>query len=255
MRRKNARDKLIYSYIAMRTMPRILGCLLCLLAAALGLAQAAPGARPSSSQYFLVFLKRTPNPPQLSKEAGEQLQEAHMANIRKMHSDGKLVMAGPFIDDTTLRGVFLLKASSRDQAQEWANDDPTIKAGRLMAEVHGPWLVGSDGVKPAASEGGMEQYTMVLLRRGENWSKHSEKDDQQRAEIDKLGADQGCAVAGSLQDDGDLRAVLIYPVGMDQATKLVQEEPLVNTHMLVVEAHPWITAKGVLAPGQPFQMN
>jgi len=246
---------LIYSYCAMRNVSRILVCLLCLLIAALGLAQTVPSDQPASIQYFLILLKRAPNPPQLSKEAGEQLQEAHMANIRKMHSDGKLVMAGPFMDDTTLRGIFVLKAGSREQAQEWANDDPTIKAGRLMAEAHGPWLIGSDVIKSAASEGGMEQYTLVLLRKGEKWSKDPEMNTQRRAEIDKLTAKTGYALAGSLQDDGDLCVILIYPVGVDRAAKLAQGESLVKTHILAVEAHPWITAKGVLVPGEPFKMN
>jgi uncharacterized protein YciI len=253
MRRKNARDELIYSYIAMRIMPRILACLLGLLAAAPGLAQAAPSGQPSSSQYFLVFLKRTANPPQLSREAGAQLQEAHMANIRKMSAEGKLVMAGPFIDDTTLRGIFVFKATSREQAQVWADDDPTIKAGRLMAELHGPWLIPRDAIKTAAPASGMEQYTLVQFRRGDKWS--SDDTTGQQAAIEKLTAQTGLALAGYLQDDGDLLAILIYPVGQDQATKLVQEEPLVKARILAFEAHPWITAKGVLAPGEPFQMN
>ena len=67
-------------------------------------AQTQPNAKPA--QYFFVVLNRPANPPQLSKEAGEKLQEEHMANIRKMAAEHKLVIAGPFTDDTTLRGIF-----------------------------------------------------------------------------------------------------------------------------------------------------
>ena len=217
------------------------------------LPQAAPSAQPPSSQYFLVFLKRLPTPLQLSKEAGEQLQEAHMANIRKMSAEGRLVMAGPFIDDTTLRGIFVFKAASREQAQGWADDDPTIKAGRLMAELHGPWLIPTDAIKPPVPESGMEQYTLIQFRRGDKWS--GDKTESRCAAIDKITAEKGVALAGCFQDDGDLRAVLIYPVSMDQATKLAREEPLVKAHILTFEAHPWITAKGVLAPGEPFKID
>jgi metallo-beta-lactamase class B len=217
------------------------------------LPQVVPSAQSPSSPYFLVFLKRLPTAPQLSKEAGEQLQEAHMANIRKMSAEGRLVMAGPFIDDTTLRGVFVFKAASREQAQAWADDDPTIKAGRLLAELHGPWLIPPDAIKPAVPESGMEQYTLVQFRRGDKWS--GDKMDSQRTAIDAITSERGLALAGFLQDDGDLRAVLIYPVGMDQATKLAREEPLVKAHTLTFEAHPWITAKGMLAPGEPFKID
>jgi len=148
-----------------------------------------------------------------------------------------------------------LNATSGKQAQEWADGEPAIKAGRLMAEIHGPWLIESDAIKPAASEGGMEQYTLALFRRGEKWSKDSEMENQRRASVDRLFTQKEVVLAGAFQDDDDLRAMLIYSVSVDQATELAQEAPLVKTHFLAFEAHPWITAKGELAPGQPLQMN
>jgi|SRR5579863_2726426 len=238
----------------MKNISRILVCLLGSFVAARGLAQTAPNMQPASSQYFFVFLKRSPHPPQLNKEAGEQLQEAHMANIRKMFAEGRLVMAGPFIDDTPLRGIFVFKAASREQAQAWADDDPTIKAGRLIAELHGPWLIPPDAIKSVPAEGGgMEQYTLVQFRRGEKWN--SDEKAAEIAAIDQLAAEKGPALGGSFSDDADLRAVLIYPVAADQASKLAQTEPLVNARILVFEAHPWITAKGMLAPGAPFKID
>src|SRR5271170_1329816 len=154
-------------------MRRILssGVLLFSLIALAGTAFAQAPTQPNanSAQYFFVLLNRPANAPQLSKEAGEKLQEEHMANIHKMAAEHKLVIAGPFLDDTALRGIFVLQAESAAQAQEWADSDPAVKAGRLAAEVHGPWDIDASAIHSPKDPQGLQQYTMVLIKRGENW--------------------------------------------------------------------------------------
>src|ERR1700686_3311104 len=99
-----------------------------LAVAGLACAQVRPAANSKPAQYYFVLLIRPANAPQLSKEAGEKLQEEHMANIRKMVAEHKTLVAGPFMDDTVLRGIFVFQADSAAQVQEWANGDPAVKA-------------------------------------------------------------------------------------------------------------------------------
>ena len=55
---------------------RLTVLLTCVAVATSGVAQSQPDA--SQKQYFFVLLTRPADPPQLSKEAGEKLQEDHM---------------------------------------------------------------------------------------------------------------------------------------------------------------------------------
>jgi uncharacterized protein YciI len=224
---------------------------------ALAPAQAEPSAKPA--QYFFVLLNRPANAPQLSKEAGEKLQEEHMANIRKMAAEHKLVIAGPFMEDTALRGIFVFQAESVAQVQEWANSDPAVKAGRLVPEVHGPWLIDARAIHPPSTPEGMEQYTLVLMKKGEKWKSDAPAFNfvvkEYPAFAKEMEAQGYLAVAGlfSLNVPGELRAVAIFRVGPDQTAKLLKDDPDVKAGLLKPEIHSWATGKGVLAPGQPMQ--
>jgi len=216
-------------------------------------------SEPHAPKYFFVVLERPSNAPQLSKDAAEKLQEEHMANIRKLFSEHKLVIAGPFTDDTSLRGIFVLKADSLEQAQDWAGSDPAIKAGRLEAEMHGPWDIDPSGIHEPETTQGMEQYTLVLLKSGEEWNPNApgfmDVIRQHHAALQEMIEKGKIAVAGPfpLSDPGELRGVTIFRVGVEETAKLVRDDPTVKAGLLKTEIHPWITGKGVLASGQPMQ--
>lgn len=96
------------------------------------------------TQYVIGFLKRGPNAGTGTKEEAARIQELHLANIRKMANEGKLIIAGPFMDNTDLRGMFIFKVSM-EEARAAAEQDPAVKAGRLVLELH-PWYA-AQGLK------------------------------------------------------------------------------------------------------------
>jgi uncharacterized protein YciI len=81
--------------------------------------------------FIVVLLVRAKNAPEMPKEELEKLQESHLANIRRLHGEGKLLKAGPFEDysNRDVRGMFIPNTASVDQAREWVGTDPAVKAG------------------------------------------------------------------------------------------------------------------------------
>ncbi|MEA2238603.1 MAG: hypothetical protein QOC81_3327 [Thermoanaerobaculia bacterium] len=68
----------------------------------------------------------------------EAIQSGHMANMRRLAAEGKLLLAGPFGDDSDLKGIFVFKVATLEEAQKLVASDPAVKAGRLRVELH-PW--------------------------------------------------------------------------------------------------------------------
>lgn len=87
--------------------------------------------------YVMAFLNVGPNRNQDSVEV-ERLQRAHLDNINRLAEEGKLIIAGPFMDDFKTRGIYIFDVRSVEEAEKLTATDPAIKAGRLIMELH-PW--------------------------------------------------------------------------------------------------------------------
>jgi len=87
--------------------------------------------------YVMAFLKAGPNRDQDSVQKAA-LQRAHLDNIIRLSNEGKLVLAGPFMDDTEIRGIYVFAVETVKEAEELTNSDPAVKAGSLIMELH-PW--------------------------------------------------------------------------------------------------------------------
>jgi uncharacterized protein len=100
---------------------------------------AAHPAQYEMTTYYVAFLhkgdKWTPGETAETK----LIQQGHMENIERMAASGKLVLAGPFLDDGDLRGIFVFQGVTREEAEQLCANDPAVKAGRLRVELH-PWF-------------------------------------------------------------------------------------------------------------------
>lgn len=95
-------------------------------------------------RYVIALLKAGPNR-EHDEETAKKLQDGHMENIRRLGSEGKLIVTGPFLDEGQFRGIYIFDVSTIDEARKLTETDPAISAGRLQMELH-PWY-GSAGLK------------------------------------------------------------------------------------------------------------
>ena len=85
--------------------------------------------------YVIAFLKAGPNRDRDSLEA-TKLQRAHLDNIFRLADEGKLVVAGPFMDTGAIRGMYIFDVPTLEEAQTLTATDPAIQAGSLVMELH-----------------------------------------------------------------------------------------------------------------------
>jgi uncharacterized protein YciI len=86
--------------------------------------------------YYFAILRRGPKWAAESTPETQKLQQAHMDNIMKMQKEGKLSVAGPFDDAGDMAGIFIFKLESLEAAKALVATDPTVVAGRLVADVY-----------------------------------------------------------------------------------------------------------------------
>jgi len=97
---------------------------------------------------YMGLLQRAPLAAEWDARPDElaALQEAHLANNRRLVEEGHLLLLGPFTDDRFWRGVFVFQADSLAEAEAFAASDPSVQAGRLAFEFH-PRLVEKGRIK------------------------------------------------------------------------------------------------------------
>ena len=118
-------------------------------------------------------------------------------------------------------------------------------------------MVRPEGIHETDTPNTLEKYSLLLVHPGEKWDLKSpalpDMAKQHLPYVTGLMHQGKLALAGPFRDDGELKGIFIYAVPMDEAMKLEAEDPMVKNGFFKIEGHPWATAKGVLAAGQPMQ--
>lgn len=69
-----------------------------------------------------------------------ELIKGHMTNIGKLADEGKIIVAGPFLEKNkeNYRGMFIFNTKSKEEAESWVKTDPAVAAGIFSYEIF-PW--------------------------------------------------------------------------------------------------------------------
>ena len=105
-----------------------------------------PWAQPFAQEtIYFGFLNSGPNRSQ-DAETAARLQKEHLAYMTRQAELGKLVLAGPIVKGENRRGIVAYRVAAAQEAQERAEGDPMVKAGRLAVELH-PWAIPKGALK------------------------------------------------------------------------------------------------------------
>ena len=84
--------------------------------------------------YVFVILK-TGKVKIEDKEESKEIFAGHFANMARLMKEGKLVLAGPFVDGEPKRGIYIFNVTTIKEAEELVKTDPAVKAGVLNYEL------------------------------------------------------------------------------------------------------------------------
>ncbi|MGA8890682.1 MAG: YciI family protein [Anaeromyxobacteraceae bacterium] len=102
----------------------------------------AKAAEPAKAKFEfetvqLVLLMRAPTWKKLPDDEAQALQKAHIGHLEAMGAAGKMVVAGPFGDQTNpdYRGICVYRVGSVAEAKALAEQDPAVRAGQMRVEA------------------------------------------------------------------------------------------------------------------------
>lgn len=201
-------------------------------------------------KLYLVLLVPGPNATMPEAEAAA-LMPRHLGHLEGLVKSGKAVIVGPTAGQGRVAGIMALRAASPDEARQWAEADPAVKAGRFVIEMHAWWV--QDGLmQPAFDPANLEQVYFGFLVKGPAWTPTStpqtqELQKQHLAYMDGQWKAGKLPIAGPCENAGDIRGIVVYRTAtIDEARQRAEADPMVQAGRLAVDLHAWYVTKGAL---------
>ncbi len=106
-----------------------------------------PGAEIPTNlkRYFVVFAVK--NAKSEAAHHNPEMMKGHLEFLHAQNDAGKLMVAGPFVDEGKVGGIFIMEAASADQVKQILNGDPVVSSGFVDVEIHPAMLPDLSPVK------------------------------------------------------------------------------------------------------------
>lgn len=199
-------------------------------------------------EFQMALLKRGPKA--VPEWETSDLRKRHHEYAHSLLESDKAMIAGPIKDDPELRGIYIFRTKSADEARGWVEADPAVAAGHFVVEMH-PWW-SEDVMKRTSTPLKMMTAYLAFLVRGDKWTpeKTAQTEAIQKAHlanIQKLADMKKLVVAGPFGDNGTLRGIFVFRVAsIEEARQLAATDPAVQAGRLALQIHPWIVPEGIL---------
>lgn len=203
-------------------------------------------------QFQMAILKRGPKWDATKEADRNSILKQHFGNVISLLDSGKAVIAGPLSDGTGPAGIFILRATAAEEAKAWVDNDPAVKAGLFVAEMH-PWW-SEDIFKKAVLPLKMSTVYLGFLKKGANRKEGDANNPEIQqlqkdhlANINRLAETGKLVMAGPFGDEGDLRGLFVFRVNsLKEAEDLAKTDPMIKIDRLRLELHPWNVPEGVI---------
>lgn len=98
------------------------------------------GADQYGMKAYTIVMLTTGSAKIEDKAKMSEIMKGHMTNIGKLADEGKIIVAGPFLEKNkeNYRGMFIFNTKSKEEAEQWVKTDPAVKAGVFSYELL-PW--------------------------------------------------------------------------------------------------------------------
>ena len=201
-------------------------------------------------EFHMAVLRSGPNASLADTEEGKKIHSQHRAYVEELIKSGKMVLGGPFADDGEVKGIMVYRAKDAAEAKAWAEDNPSVKAGHVVVEMH-PWW-SADVMKPATIPLKFTKAYFAFLTRGEKWTPERTPQTEavqkaHLANINRLAEMKKLVVAGPFGDNGRLRGIFVFKVAtLEEAKELANTDPAVQAGRLALDVRPWLVFEGML---------